>query len=158
MNKGVANFYHDHAVARAANQRYLDALAVVDGPCATAKQVDRVCRPAKFHDRRRRGLNLLHPEEQRWFGAVLRGDWRLHGFGNRDLARELFGTGPISAEDKRRRTVQVSRRLQLLRAHGLIAKIPHSNRYRVTAKGASLMSTAIALRANAFPEARNGVA
>ncbi len=158
MNKGVANFYHYHAVARAANQRYLDALAVVDFPCATAKQLDRVCQPAKFHDRRRRGLNLLHPEEQRWFRAVLRGDWHLHGFRNRDLARELFGPGPISAEDKRRRTVQVCRYLQLLRAHGLLAKIPHSNRYRVTAKGEALLCSAIYLRFNVFPNALDAVA
>jgi hypothetical protein len=135
MNKGVVNFYHYQTVARTANERYLNALALVDVPSATAKQVDRVCQPAKFRDRRRRGLNLLHPEEQRWFRAVLRGDWHLHGFRNRDLAHELFGPGPISPEEKRRRTVQVCRYLQLLRAHGLLAKIPHSNRYLVTAKG-----------------------
>jgi hypothetical protein len=158
MNKGVANFYQYHAVAHAANQRYLDALAVVDFPCATAKQLERVCRPAKFHDRRRRGLNLLHPEEQRWFRAVLRGDWHLHGFRNRDLTRELFGPGPISAEDKRRRTVKVCRYLQLLRAHGLLAKIPHSNRYRVTAKGEALLCSAIYVRFGVFPNALDAVA
>src|SRR4029077_2330919 len=84
MNKGVSNFYHYHAVARAANERYLNALSVVDGPCAIAKQLDRVSKPALFHKRRRRGLNLLHPDEQRLFRAILRGDWRLHGFRNRD--------------------------------------------------------------------------
>lgn len=158
MNKGVANFYRYHDVARAANDRYLDALAVVDFPSATGKQLDRVCRPAKFHDRRRRALNLLHPEEQRWFRAVLRGDWRLHGFRNRDLAQELFASVPISVDEKRRRTVQVSRYLQLLRAHGLIAKIPHSNRYRITAQGEALMCSAIYLRFSAFPKALDAVA
>ena len=74
MNKGVANFYRYHAVARAANARYLNALAVVDVPCATAKQVDRVSKPAPFGSRRRRGLNLLHPDEQRLFR---RPPWRL---------------------------------------------------------------------------------
>ena len=34
MNKGVANFYHYHAVARASNERYLTALATVVMPCA----------------------------------------------------------------------------------------------------------------------------
>ena len=37
MNKGVANFYHYHDVARAANERYLSALAVVDRPQASAQ-------------------------------------------------------------------------------------------------------------------------
>lgn len=41
-----------------ADERYLNALSAVDGPSATAKQLDRVCQSAKFHKRRRRGLNL----------------------------------------------------------------------------------------------------
>jgi hypothetical protein len=158
MNKGVANFYQYHTVARAANQRYLDALAVVDFPCATARQLDRVCRPAQFHERRRRGLNLLHPEEQRLFRAVLRGDWRLNGFRNRDLAHELYGPPSVCPEERRRRMVKVCRSLQLLRAHGLLAKIPHSNRYRVTAKGEALLCSAVYLRVAAFPKALKAVA
>ncbi len=153
MNKGVANFYRYHAVARAANERYLNALAVVDVPCTTANHVDRVSRPASFGPRRRRGLNLLHPDEQRLFRAVLRGDWRLNGFRNRDLVVELFGTSKVSADEQRRRSLRVCRLLQLLRAHGLIAKIPRSNRYQVTHKGEALMASAIFLRFNAFPKA-----
>jgi hypothetical protein len=158
MNKGVANFYRYHAVARAANERYLDALAVVDLPCATAKQVDRVSQPTKFRQRRRRGLNLLHPNEQRLFLAVLRGDGRLHGFRNRDLVQDLFGPAAVPADEKRRRSLRVCRHLQLLRAHGLIAKIPHSNRYHVTAKGEALMGSAVTLRVEAFPKALAAVA
>jgi hypothetical protein len=158
MNKGVANFYRYHAVARAANERYLNALAVVDVPCATAKQVDRVSKPAKFGQRRRRGLNLLHPDEQRLFHAVLRGDCRLNGLRNRDLVQELFGSDTVSPEERRRRSLRVCRHLQLLRAHGLIAKIPHSNRYQVTAKGEALMVSAVYLRFDAFPKALDAVA
>jgi hypothetical protein len=158
MNKGVANFYRYHAVARAANQRYLDALAVVDFPSASGKQLDRASQPVKFHDRRCRGLNLLHPDEQRLFRAVMRGHWRLHGFRNRDLAQELYGTTPIPADEKRRRTVKVCRHLQLLRAHGLIAKIPRSNRYRVTSKGDALMFSAIYLRSETFPQVLDKIA
>jgi hypothetical protein len=153
MNKGVANFYHYHAVARAANARYLNALAAVDVPSTTAKQVDRVSRPAWFHQRRRRSLNLLHPEEQRLFRAVLRGEGRLRGFRNQELVQELFGPGRVSAEEKRRRSLRVCRHLQLLRAHGLIAKVPHSHRYQVTARGEALMSSAVYVRSTAFPKA-----
>ena len=157
MNKGVANFYRYHAVARAANERYLNALAVVDVPCATAKQVDRVSKPAPFGSRRRRGLNLLHPDEQRLFRRP-----------PRRLAPErlpqsrpgpgAFGSGTVSAEEKRRRSLRVCRQLQLLRAHGLIAKVPHSNRYQVTAKGEALMVSAVYLRFDAFPKALDAVA
>jgi hypothetical protein len=158
MNKGVANFYQYHAVARAANERYLNALSVVDGPCATAKQLDRVCKPAKFHKRRRRGLNLLHPEEQRLFRAILRGDWRLNGFRNRDLLGELYGSKPVPPDEQRRRSLRVCRDLQLLRAHGLIAKIPHSNRYKVTDQGDALLWSAVFLRVDCFPKTLSAVA
>lgn len=158
MNKGVSNFYHYHAVARSANERYLNALSVVNGPCATAKQIDRVSKPAKFYKRRRRGLNLLHPDEQRIFRAILRGDWRLHGFRNRDLMQELHGAKPIAVAERRRRSLRVCRQLQLLRAHGLIAKIPRSNRYRVTDKGDALMWSAVYLRVDAFPKVLPAVA
>ena len=142
--------YHYHAVARAANQRYLDALAVVDRPGATRRQLDRACEPVRFRQRRRRGLNLLRDEEQQLFRAVLQGQHRLHGFRNADIARYL---DPALRDPacQRRRTACISRQLQLLRAHGLIAKIPHSYRYRVTAHGEALMSSAIYLRYKSFP-------
>jgi hypothetical protein len=158
MNKGVANFYQYHAVARAANIRYLNALSVVDGPCATAKQLDRVSQPAKFHERQCRGLNLLHPDEQRLFRAILTGDWRLHGFRNRDLVEKLNASKTAKPDERRRRSLRVCRQLQLLRAHGLIAKIPHSNRYKVTDKGDALMGSAVTLRDNQFPKVLSAVA
>jgi hypothetical protein len=37
MNKSVANLHHVERVARAANQRYLEALSVVNDPAPTAR-------------------------------------------------------------------------------------------------------------------------
>ena len=158
MNKGVANFYHYHAVARAANQRYLDALAVVDPPCATRKLLDRVCEPVKFHQRRRRGLNLLHADEQRLFRAAMLGEHRLHGLRNRDVALKLFGPPPKDPVVARRRCARVTRLLQLLRAHGLIAKIPHNHRYRITPNGEAIMGSAVYVTYKTFPKELANVA
>jgi hypothetical protein len=152
MNKGVANFYHYHHVSRAANHRYLEALAVVEAPRAAEKQLDRASQPRRYHGRRRRGLNLLRVGEQRLFRAVLRGHHRLQGFRNRDVAHDLFGAAPRDQAGRRRRTARVSRLLGLLRAHGLIAKVPHSHRYRVTAKGDALMNAALYARYKIFPK------
>ncbi len=158
MNKGVANFYHYHHVCRAANHRYLEALAVVEAPRAIEKQLDRASQPTRFHGRRRRGLNLLRVEEQRLFRAVLRGQHRLQGFRNRDVAEYLFGGTPRDPLARRRQTVRVSRLLQLLRGHGLIAKVPRSHRYRVTAKGDALMNAALYARYKVFPKELKEVA
>ena len=143
MNKGVANFYHYHKVARLANDRYLHALAVVDRPQASAKILDRVSKPARLGQRRRRGLNLLRVEEQKLFRAVLRGEHYLNGVRNRDVQGVLFPSRAKDKSEQRRRTAHVSRLLHLLRAHGLMAKVPHAHRYRVTAKGEALMHAAI---------------
>jgi hypothetical protein len=158
MNKGVSNFYHYQHVAQAANQRYLNALAVVDLPSATAQQLDRLCQPVPFHGRRRRGLNPLRADEQKLFFAALRGDNLLNGFRNRDLIERLYPSSTKDACEQRRRTVRVSRLIQLLRAHGLVAKIPHSYRYHVTDKGEALMSAAIYVRHKAFPKELHAVA
>jgi hypothetical protein len=158
MNKGVANFYHYHEVARAANDRYLNALAVVDRPRAGAKALDRVNKPARLGQRRRRGLNLLRVEEQTLFRAVLRGEHHINGFRNRDVQAVLFPLRVRDVPGQRRRTAHVSRLLHLLRAHGLIAKVPHAHRYRVTAKGEILMSAALYARYKLFPKELQGVA
>ena len=152
MNKGVANFYHYHAVSRAANERYLDALAVVEQHRASRQHLDRVSNPVPYRRRRRRGLNLLHRLEQQLFRAVLRGEYYLNGIRNRDLAEHLFGLAPTDLAERKRRTTRVCRLLQLLRAHGLIAKVPHAHRYRVTDKGHNIMNAALLARFKVFPK------
>jgi hypothetical protein len=158
MNKGVANFYHYHAVARAANDRYLQALAVVDRPQVGVKILDGVSKPARLGARRRRGLNVLRRQEQQLFQAVLRGEHHINGFRNRDIQAVLFPSGTRERREQRRRTAHVSRLLHLLRAHGLVAKVPRAHRYRVTAKGEALMSAAIYARHKVFPRELRQVA
>jgi hypothetical protein len=158
MNKGVANFYHYHQVAQAANARYLSALAVVDRPQASGKVLDRVHQPARLGARRRRGLNLLRVQEQHLFRAVLRGEHHVNGFRNRDIQAVLFPARVPSRAEQRRRTAHVSRLLHLLRAHGLIAKIPRAHRYRVTTKGEALMNAALYARYKVFPKELQQVA
>jgi hypothetical protein len=152
MNKGAANFYHYHEVARASNERYLTALATVTLPTASVQQLDQVHRPVRFRRRRCRALNVLSAGEQQLFLAVLRGEHRLTGFRNADVARRVFPSVARTAQERRRRTAAVSRKLQLLRAHGLIAPVPHSYRYQITRKGENLMNAAIAVRSKAFPK------
>ncbi len=158
MNKGAANFYHYHEVAKAANERYLNALAVVDRPSAGAKILDQVHKPARLGPRRRRGLHLLRAEEQKLFRAVLRGEHHLNGFRNRDIQAVLFPMPVRGVAEQRRRTAHVSRLLHLLRAHKLIAKIPRAHRYRVTTKGEALMSAAVYARYKLFPKELQDVA
>jgi len=158
MNKGVANFYHYHAVARQSNERYLNALATVAMPCARAKELEALHKPVRFGKRRRRALNTMSKADQQLFLAVLKGDHCLNGFRNADVARQLFKTPAKTLPERRRRTARVSRTLQLLRGHGLIAPIRSSYRYHITPKGERLMNAAIYVRYKAFPKELDAVA
>jgi DNA-binding HxlR family transcriptional regulator len=50
----------------------------------------------------------------------------------------------LHAFDQRRRTSAISRKLRLLRAHGLIHKLPHTHRYRVTESGRLILNAVLA--------------
>lgn len=151
MNKGVANFYHYHAVARAANRRYLDGLSHVSLDDQLVRLLDQVSKPASLNDRTRRPLHVLAPNDQALFRAVLRGEHRLNGFRNADIAQRLYPRPPQTDADRRSRTARVSRMLHLLRAHGLITKVRGSYRYRITAKGEKAMNASLYMRHRALP-------
>jgi DNA-binding IclR family transcriptional regulator len=85
------------------------------------------------------------------FEVLLAGEHALHGFTNRDLREKLGCTPYPMASDAKKRPAQVTRLLRRLHAHGLIAKIPHSRRWRVSLAGRRTMTTAIKLREVAYP-------
>ena len=89
---------------------------------------------------------------------MLRGEHHSNGFRNRDIQAVLFPARAKGVRERRRRAAHVSRLLQLLRAHGLIAKVPHAHRYRATAKGEAVMGAAIYARCKVFPKELQGVA
>jgi hypothetical protein len=156
MSKGVANMYRYAQVSQAANERYLEALAVVNGLGVGQRELDQRSAPVFFQGRRRRGLHLLGRDDQALFRAVLRGEHAVRGFRNGELAERLFGPRPTDPRERRQRCGRVSRRISLLRAHGLVAKIPRSRRYRVTDRGQRFMSTAIWVRTKLFPRGLTG--
>lgn len=149
--KGVAWLWRYAEVSRSANHRYLEALAAVDHWQQSRVALDRVTQPARLGQRRKRALAPLSPHDQALFLAVLRGEHRLRGLANGDVARQLYPQPARTAAERRRRCGRVSRLLQLLRAHALLAKIPRSRRYRVTALGEALMSAAIYVRHKYLP-------
>jgi DNA-binding IclR family transcriptional regulator len=85
------------------------------------------------------------------FEVLLLGEHALHGLTNRDLRHKLARTSYPLAPEFDKRPGQVTRLLRRLHAHGLVAKIPHSRRWRVSLAGRRTMTTAIKLREVAYP-------
>ncbi len=58
----------------------------------------------------------------------------------------IYPLRPASPQQARRTSAAVSRKLRLLRAHGLIKKIPGSHRYLLTVEGRKLITLLMAAR------------
>lgn len=152
LTKGVKHLGRYREVMRSANARYLEALAAIENPAAAHKQLERVCEPVPYRGRRQRGLNPLRHDDRALLKAILRGEHCIHGLRNRDLAEVLGLRVPRDVGEARRQSARLTRKLHLAHAHGLIAKIPRSRRWRVTARGAAVIGAAIHYRERALPE------
>jgi hypothetical protein len=140
LRRGVADFYRRCELSQKANELYLEALSVVEVPETLESLVTPVSKARQRKGRRYRGLNLMSVGDRQLLKAINRGEYAITGFRNRDLREALFGKEPQKGTEKKKQTGQVTRRLQLLRAHGLIAKIPKSHRYQITSTGRKLAS------------------
>ncbi len=150
MRKGVSDVYRRAQVSQAANDRYLDTMACVsDGP-SLGELTTKLCQPTRWKKRRVRALNPLASDDAQLLQAVNRGEFTLNGFRNRDLRALLFSVKPQSPDARRRQASAVTRKLRLLRAHGLIRKVPKTHRYILSAKGRqSITALLLAQQTNA---------
>jgi hypothetical protein len=78
--------------------------------------------------------------------AVNRGEFTINGLRNRDLQRLLYDQPAASKPEARRRSAAISRQLRLLRAHGLLHKLPHTHRYQVSEKGRLVLNAILTAR------------
>jgi hypothetical protein len=138
------------AVSRAANQRYLEALAAVKETTRLGELAAALCQPVRRGGRRYRALNPFSPADSALLQALQRGEWTVSGLRNKDLRRALYPR-PASAGEERRRAARVSRLLALLRAHGIVRKAGPSHRYYVSA-GGRVQITALLAAQQATPE------
>ena len=116
------------------------------------EDLDTLCRPRTVDGQRVPRLQPIGPVDCKVFQAVLHGEHAIRGFRNGDIARLIYPTPPSSPDDRRRRSARVTRTIARLRGHGLVGKVKGSHLYRITPKGAHLMTTAVRVRLRDFPE------
>jgi hypothetical protein len=134
MRRGIADLHRRAEVSRKAAERYLDAFASVDEDTTLEELIQRLGQPKQWRGRRVRALRPLG-DDSTLLEAVSRGEFAINGLRNRDLQTIFFPRAAKSQQDARRRSGWVSRKLRLLRAHGLIAKVTGTHRYQLTAAG-----------------------
>ena len=145
LRRGVVDLKRRAEVSRAANTRYLTALSATAGKVPLFQWVDEVCKPVLRDGDRARALNPWSPQDSTLLQAVNRGEFKINGFRNRDLRALLFRAKADSKEQKRR-SAAVSRKLALLRTHGLIKKLSGTYRYVLTQKGSTTITALLTAR------------
>jgi hypothetical protein len=101
---------------------------------------------ARWQPRRVRALNPLAADDAALLAAVSRHEFLINGLRNRDRRRLLFGAEASSPAERKRQAAAVTRKLRLLRGHGLIDKVPHTHRYLVTGAGRRAVTAVLAAR------------
>jgi len=147
LRRGVADAHRRAEVCQAANERYLDSLSAAENPTLLGELTVGLCRPVRWKKHRVRALNPLSAEDAKLLEAVNRGEFLVNGFRNRDLRERLYGEAPADAKALRRQSGAVTRKLRMLRAHGLIHKVPRTHRYLLTEKGRACITALMAARA-----------
>jgi hypothetical protein len=145
MRKSVADLHRRAVLSQRSNERYLDALSVVEDTTPCSRIFDSFARSVVDDGRRFRALRLGDPAELALLEAISRAEFVATGFRNRDL-RPLLCSRPQTKADDRRRSGKLSRLLRLLRAHGVIRKIQKTHRYQLTQRGRLLTAALRATR------------
>ena len=142
MRKGVADLHRRAEVSQASNERYLASMAAVGRTGTVGASLAPLCRPVTRDGVRTRAMRPFDAEDTKLLAVVGRGEFAINGFRNRDVRELLLGNdGPKQdAAARRRRSGQVTRKLRLLRAHGLVKKVPRTHRYLLTDKGKTLVT------------------
>jgi hypothetical protein len=158
LRRSVAELPLRARFSQQANERYLEALAST-AETRTVKELAepltcRVQEPASKPGqtpRYVRGLNPLATADAALLTAIADPQWMVNGLRNRDVVAMLYKTPTVDAQESRRRSSRVTRLLRLLRAHGLLEKIPNTHRYQVNLEARVKIQALLACR-NASPD------
>jgi hypothetical protein len=155
LRQGLADLKRRAEVSQKSNERLLEAQAAVDNPLPLKQIVATLCRPAELparpradgthsRPRRFRALNPLAEQDAALLAAVSRPEFSQNGMRNRDLRSLLYSEPSPDAREQKRRSGAVSRQLAMLRAHGLLRKVPHTHRYMITDFGRQTITVLLA--------------
>ena len=130
---------------KASNKRYLEFISAFDNKEAGRKRLDKVTRSKQENNRNYKGFNLFCREDLSLLLTVLRGEYNISGFRNKDIKMRLpgFNTGKISRLIKR------------LKVFGLIKKAGKTYKYYLTRLGKELVITAEKLKETVLIPAMN---
>jgi hypothetical protein len=143
LRRTVTDLPRRAEVSRAANKRYLDALSSTQLDTPLGEMAAPLCRPITHDGRRYRALQPLGTDAA-LLRALSQGQWTIAGLRNRDLQHLLYSGASRDKKTAHCRSAAIGRKLRLLRAHGLIRKLPHTHRYILTESARPILTALVA--------------
>jgi len=140
MRQGIADMHLRADVSQKALNRYWCALAAVDDTSTLEELTARLESRVRWNGRSVRAIHPFDPDDYALLQAIHRGEFQINGFRNRDLQSLLYSRPPKTKAEQRKRSAAISRKLRMLRAHGLIRKRAHSHRYDVSRNGRPILN------------------
>jgi hypothetical protein len=140
MRRGLADLHRRAGVSQKVNERYLEALASVDDSARLHEILGSVEKRQRWQGRPVRALHPFSVEDGALLEIISRGEFMIGGFSNRQVRDRLFPSPTFDCKEAQRRSGMVSRKLRMLRAHGIIRKIKGRNLYQVSQSGRTLLT------------------
>ncbi len=120
---------------KSSNKRYLEFISTFENKEAGRKRLDKVTKSKQENNRNYKGFNLFCEGELSLLLTILRGEYNITGFRNKDIRMRLpFNSG------------KVSRLIKRLRVFGLIKKAGKTYKYYLTKLGKELVVAAEKLK------------
>ncbi|NLF43839.1 MAG: winged helix-turn-helix transcriptional regulator [Bacteroidales bacterium] len=136
MKKYIYSLGALQGMLKASNKRYLTFISGIESKSAGQKRLKKVAEPKKENNRNYKGFNFFNKDDLDILFIILRGEYNISGFQNKDLRHHLpeMNTG------------RVSRLLKRLLVHGLIKKVRNTYKYYLTMLGKEVLLTAEKLK------------
>jgi len=133
INKGLNNLPALREVGFSANRRLLGVQRISHDPITGADAFTAVTNPIDVDGQHAAGLRFGDPRAQALLSTLLTFRLQPNGFTNADLRTHLAGL--LGTDPRTWPAGRGTYDLRRLRLHGLIQRLPHTHRYRVTDAG-----------------------
>jgi hypothetical protein len=127
-------------------ERYMTAQASTDTSERLEELLCKITKRTQYRNKPVRALRPFDPEDSQLLEAISHAEFAISGIRNRDLQAIYFANPAATPEEKRRRSGQCTRKLGLLRAHGIIDKVIGTHQYQVTIEGRKILTALMAAR------------
>jgi len=137
LRKGVMDIPLRAIISQEVNERFMNDLSMLQDESPVHELIDEITCPLRKAGRRFRALDPTGKDREL---LQLIGDpaFRISGLTNKMLRQDLLDTRFGSGRTDKQLSAKISRHLRLLRAHGIIRKLPKQNRYQLAIKGIKL--------------------